>query len=518
MNPAANDRKWWAFTGVGLISFLGCIDLTIVNTAAPRIQADLGASVTELQLIVNMFIVALSMFMVAMGRLADAHGRRRVLYAGTVVFALASLGAGAAPDTGWLIAFRFLQGAACAVLYTSTGAIVQNAFPPEQRGRAMGALYGVNGFGLAIGPLLGGILVSAAGWRWVFWLNVPLVVLALAVCFFSVRESRDETADGRLDWPGLVLSGLGIPAAVLAFTLGGTWGWTSTATLALGAFSVIALLAFVVVERRSANPLLHLALFRKPAFVGALSSDFALACFYTTVLFLIPLYLSAVRGLDGYAIGALLLPCTAVMAVLSPFIGRLIDRFGPRPLLAAGFTAFTVSALLQTRLTAGTPHHQLAFALVVMGVGWACVLSPATVSALSAVPERQAGLAVGSSWTFHNLGGAIGLAASVVLFRSFATDRLGSELAQHHQATGSWTDAVVTNPEHAADVLARETTLSSAEAGQVFGAAFSHGVQAAMWLLVAVSLAALAVVALLSRRTGDETADEPENVPTRQAT
>ncbi|MFH9656797.1 MFS transporter [Streptomyces sp. NPDC017248] len=502
---------------MGLISFLGCIDLTIVNTAAPRIQADLGASVAELQLIVNMFIVALSMFMVAMGRLADAHGRRRVLYAGTVVFGLASLGAGLAPDIGWLIVFRFLQGAACAILYTSTGAIVQNAFPSGQRGRAMGALYGVNGFGLAIGPLLGGVLVSAAGWRWIFWLNVPLVAIALAVCSFSVRESRDETATGRLDWPGLALSGLGIPAAVLALTLGGTWGWTSPATLGLAVFAVVALVAFALVERRSSAPLLHLGLFRKPAFVAALSSDFALACFYTTVLFLVPLYLSTVRGLDGYATGALLLPCTAVMAVLSPFIGRLIDRFGPRPLLAVGFVAFAVSALLQTQLTADTSLTRLAVALVAMGIGWGCVLSPATVSALSAVPERQAGLAVGSSWTFHNLGGAVGLAVSVVLFRSFASDRLTTELARHHQEGGSWTESVVTNPEHATRVLARETSLAPADVDRVFGAVFSHGMQAAMWLLTGVSFAALAVIALLSRTAAGRPADEPESVPAGQS-
>ncbi|MFJ8308906.1 MULTISPECIES: MFS transporter [unclassified Streptomyces] len=445
------DRKWWAFTGIGLISFLGCIDLTIVNTAAPEIQSDLGASVTDLQLIVNIFIVALSMFMVTMGRLADTYGRRRVLYAGAVVFGLASLGAGLADSIGWLIAFRFLQGAAGAILYTSTGAIVQNAFPESQRGRAIGALYSVNGVGLAIGPLLGGVIVSALGWHWVFWINVPLVAVALALCSFSVRESRNEESTTGVDWPGLVLLSLGIPAVVLAFTLGDNWGWTSARTLLLLAFALVVLVAFYFVERRAADPIISFHLFRHHAFLTALVSDFALACFYTTVLFLLPLYLHDVRGFGGYATGALLLPCTAVMAALSPFVGRLTDRHGPRKLLAAGFTAFVVSALLLTRLTADTSLVYLAVALVAMGLGWACVLGPATVSALSSVPERQAGLAMGSSWTFHNLGGAIGLAAGIVLYRS--------------QGEGT------------------------------------SGTQAAMWMVAGTSLAALAALGLLRRRT-----------------
>ncbi|POX37958.1 MFS transporter [Streptomyces sp. Ru73] len=494
-----NNRTWWAFTGVGLISFLGCIDLTIVNTAAPRIQADLGASVTDLQLIVNIFLVALSMFMVTMGRLADTHGRRRVLFAGTAVFGLASLAAGLAPSTGWLIAARFVQGAAGAVLYTSTGAIVQNAFPESQRGRAIGALYAVNGFGLAIGPLLGGVIVSALGWPWVFWLNVPLVVIALGICAVSVRESRAEERGPGVDWPGLVLISLAIPAVVLAFTLGGTWGWTGPRTLGLLAFAVLALAAFYAVERRAADPIIDFGLFRHRAFLGAIVSDFALAAFYATVLFLLPLYLSDVRGYGGYATGALLLPCTAVMAALSPFVGRLTDRYGPRRLLAVGFTAFTVAGVLFAQLSAGSSLALLCTALVAMGVGWACILGPATVSALSSVPESRAGHVVGSSWTFHNLGGAIGLAAGIVLYRWQAEAALTAALADRHVPSGTWVRDVAADPEHAVTLLRQHTSLGDGDLTRLFHQMFTHGTQAAMWWVTAASLAALLALALLGR-------------------
>ncbi|GHF30460.1 MFS transporter [Streptomyces mashuensis] len=513
------DRKWWAFAGVSLISFLGCIDLTIVNTAAPQIQADLGASVTDLQLIVNIFIVALSMFMVTMGRLADSHGRRRVLYIGTVVFGLASLGAGLAPTTGWLIAFRFAQGAAGAVLYTSTGAIVQNAFPESQRGRAIGALYGVNGVGLAIGPLLGGVIVSALGWHWVFWINVPLVVLALALCSFSVRESRNEQAGPGVDWTGLVLISLGIPAVVLAFTLGGTWGWSSGRTLGLLGGALLVLVLFHIVERRAADPIINFGLFRHRAFLTAIVSDFALACFYTTVLFLMPLYLHEVHGFGGYATGALLLPCTAVMAALSPFVGRLTDRHGPRKLLCVGFTAFTVSALLLTRLTPGSSLVYVAVALAAMGIGWACILGPATVSALSSVPERQAGLAMGSSWTFHNLGGAIGLAAGIVLYRVQAEDSLAAALADRQAPSGAWVREAVGDPEKAGELIRNHTSLSDGAVTDVFDRMFTQGTQAAMWLVTGTSLAALLIVGLLAlagRRAPGATTAVTEPVADRQ--
>jgi EmrB/QacA subfamily drug resistance transporter len=332
-------RKWWAFAGLGTLSFLGCIDLTIVSTAAPVIQDDLGATVTELQLIVNVFVVALSTGMVTMGRLADSHGRRKVLYTGAAVFCAASLGAGFAAVPEWLIAFRFLQGAACAVLYTATGALVTAIFPPHERGKAIGCLYGVNGLGLASGPVLGGFLVGSASWSWVFWMNVPLVAVALAVCLPTVPESYGEKMTGGMDWPGLALLSLSVPALVLALTLGHVWGWSSPATVALLVCGGAALAAFRAVELRAQNPLIRFQLFAGRDFLGAVTADFALAFFYCVVLFLMPLYLHTVRGLDGHTTGLLLLPCTAAVAVLSPFVGRLVDRHGPRRMLCLGFLA-----------------------------------------------------------------------------------------------------------------------------------------------------------------------------------
>ncbi|ONI75217.1 hypothetical protein ALI144C_41510 [Actinosynnema sp. ALI-1.44] len=420
------SRKWWVLTGVGIVSFLGCVDLTIVNTAAPDISRSLGASVPRTQLVVNIFVVALSMFMVAAGRLSDRYGRRRVLYAGTILFGLSSLGAGLASDVGTLTAFRFVQGTACAVLYTSSSTIVADAFPHAQRGRAIGMLFAINGIGLAAGPMLGGLLVGTLGWHWVFLVNVPLVLVALAICAVCLTESHG-TDDSALDWPGLVLLVVALAGLIFGVTFDDTFGWTSWQVLGSIVAGAVALAGFVLVERRVAAPLVPFGLFADRRFLGAATAEFALAFFYTTALFLMPLYLTVVRGFDGLAVGLLMLPTTATVAVLSPLVGRVVDRVGPRVVIVTGFGAFSLSALTQSSFDTDTGLGFVVVAFVLMGIGWAGVLGPSAVLALSSVPPRTAGLAVGATWTIHNFGGAIGLAVGMTVFRGFAGDVVRAE-------------------------------------------------------------------------------------------
>ncbi len=496
------NRKWWVLVGVSTLSFLGCIDLTIVNTAAPAIRQELDADVAQLQLIVNIFIVALSMFMVTAGRLSDLFGRRKVLYIGAGLFGLASLGAGLATEIEWLIAFRFLQGAACAVLYTSSSTIVSDAFPEEQRGRAIGALFGVNGVGLAVGPMLGGFIVGWLDWHWVFWINVPLTAVALLICAFSVRESRGGEDGARIDWPGLVLVGLALSGLIFGLTFNDTFGWGSWQVLGPLGVGGVALVLFVMVERKAEFPIIRFELFRNRLFVSALSADFALAFFYTLALFLMPLYLSWVRDYGELTIGLMMLPTTATMAIASPFVGRLVERVGPRPLLSFGFVAFALSALCQSMLKPDSSLGFVIFSFALMGVGWAFVLGPAAVAALSSVPDRMAGLAVGSTWTFHNFGGAVGLAVGMTVYRSSAEGSLVENLTARGVETGSWTKEAVTNPDAALVLLKEHGSITGKEADDLLDSLFSAGDQAAMWLLVGTSLAALLVILLLGRGRG----------------
>ncbi|MFJ4376340.1 MFS transporter [Pseudomonas japonica] len=414
---ASRPNPWLALTGVAIASFLGCIDFTIVNTALPALSGELGIALDQAQWLITVFVMALSAFMVSAGRLADLFGRRRVMLIAMALFGLASLAAGLSHSLAALVFWRVIQGLSCAVLYTASTAIVGNAFDEARRGRAIGLLFSANGLGLAIGPVAGGLLVASLGWRWVFLLNVPLIALGLLLCWRHVRESAAEGPVQRLDLPGLALLGLTLPLWVLLLVQGGSWGWASPLALGVLALALVLSGLLLWVERRVAAPLLRFDFLARPAFTGACLATGGLAFFYCPAFLLMPLYLQEVRGLGSASVGLLLLPTTAVLALLSPWAGRWADRHGTRPVLLAGFALLTASALLQANFQGFSSWTLVIAAFALMGAGWACILGPSTVAAIGAVSSADAGVAMGMSWTLHNLAGALGLALTAALFQ-----------------------------------------------------------------------------------------------------
>lgn len=494
---AQQQRKWWALLGVSIASFLGCVDFTIVNTALPAVQAELGASVGSLQWVINGFILALSSTMVLVGRLSDQHGRRRVLNIGLVVFGLASLAAGLASNIDALVAARVAQGLACAVLYTASGAIVAATFASEEQGKAFGVLFGVNGIGLAVGPVLGGVITSALGWQWIFLVNVPFVLLSLAIIALAADESRAEQDGARLDWVGATLLLVGLPSLVLVIVQGATWGWASANTLALLGLALVALSTFVLVELRVRAPIVDLRLFANRRFVAAVTASFGLALFYCVAFFVMPLYLALIRGESVQASGLLLLPTTLGVAVLSPVVGRLVDRKGPALLVQTGLLLFVLSALLQAAFGEHTSLVYLLGAFAVMGLGWACILGPSTVLGISSVPQQVSSVAMGSLMTLHNVGGGLGLAVGVGLYREIATRALSS--ASGVPAQTDWLAIAAAAPEQGAVLLAEHLGQGGDVLQGWVQAAFLQGYQAVMMFLAVVLLLAWAGVTLLLR-------------------
>lgn len=514
----ANARRTRVLLGICIASFLGCIDFTIVNTAIPSIQASLHAGVEDSQWIVTAFLIALCAFMVVAGRMADQYGRRRLMYIGMGVFGLSSLGAGLAWSIEALIAFRFLQGLSCAALYTASAAIVSNAFPEDQRGRAMGILFGANGIGLAVGPVLGGILVSAWGWRAIFLVNAPLILIGYVVCLGYVQESRSDD-DAAIDWAGLVLLVLGVATLVLGLTKGIDWGWTSTRTLATLGSAAALLLLLLRVERSVKSPLLDLAALNNPGFLVAGVATFSLAFFYCAAFFLMPLYLHVVGHLDAMWIGLMLLPTTVTMALTSPIVGRIADRTGPLPLLLAGFLLLALSAGLQATVLRDASTAWAIAAFVAMGLGWACVLGPSTVAALASAPERLGGAVMGASWTIHNLGGAIGLSIATMVYRFAASRALvdgpggpGGSGESVPMAAGV-ASTIVADPQAAAGRLLAAYPDSAGAVHAVVERFFLHGYQASMWTLLGVTMVAAATVGVFMRRRagGGDAADAVSN-------
>ncbi len=416
MNHVNQSKSWLALIGVAIASFLGCLDFTIVNTALPAIKANLHASVGELQWVVNIFILSLSSFMAIMGKMADIYGRRKVLYIGIIIFGLASLMAGCAINIYWLNFWRLIQGVASTILYTASGAIVSNIFPIEKRGKAMGIFFGISFTGLAAGPALGGLIVSVLSWRWVFLVNVPVVVLSLLICSISVTESKNSQLGTKVDYLGALIMLIGLASFTIVLTEGNDWGWVSFKTILTLVFAVIMLILLYIVENKSSSPIIKFDLFTNIPFVSGIIATFFLAFFYCLDFFLMPLYLHLSRGELDYTIGLMLLCTTIMVALISPIVGKTVDRKGPKKPLLVGFGFFIISATIQANFTAYTSIYIVILAFILMGIAWGSIVGPSTILSLSALPKNSEALAIGTCWTLHNIGGTIGLGLGISIY------------------------------------------------------------------------------------------------------
>lgn len=505
MNSAivTEKQKWWVLIGISLSSFLGCIDLTIVNTALPTIQAELKTSVTQLQWVMNICLLALTAFMVIAGKLADLYGRRRFLYVGMILFAVSSLGAGLSPNIHSLILLRFIQGISIAMLYTIPVAIIPSVFPRHHQGRATGLLIAANGLGLAIGPVLGGVILAMLNWRWIFFINLPIIFLSFIFCWKNLSESKSIAESKKIDWFGFILLALSLSAFILATVEGGSWGWFSMTTLGLYLFSLIAMLAFYFVEKRVKAPIMNFSLFTNKIFIIGLIANFFLAFYYAVDFFFMPLYLHFIRGQTGLHIGLTLLPATAMIALLSAPAGRLMDKHGPKSILLAGYLLLTVSALLQVQFYQQTSLYFIVFAYILFGMGFACILSPSLVAAMSSVPKEVSGVAIGTIGTLHNFGGAIGLALGTVVYRLQAESALISQSMKQHTSIGTWVNNAVMDILNAIEIMQKATHMNFTKIQYVFQQFFLKGYAAAMWLLVASSIITLLIILFgLNKKNG----------------
>ncbi len=347
---------------------------------------------------------------------------------------------------------------------------------------------------MAIGPVIGGFIVSALSWRWIFFVNLPIIIISILFCLNSIPESKNLEHGKKIDWLGLVLLIIGSPLLVLATVQGSSWGWTSITTLGTYAIALISLLAFYIVEQRNDSPIIQFSLFKGRIFLAAIMANFSLAFFYTVLFFLLPLYLHNIRGQSSDQIGLTLLPATLMVALLSPLVGSILDKRGPKFILLIGFALFAVSAILQFSFDANSSIGFIIGALVLFGIGWGCILSPSIVAALSSVPEAVGGVAMGSLGTLHNFGGAIGLAIGTVVYNVLAKNNLLANLAAQHVASNTWTTAIVANPDTAIQTLQANIGIDKMHAEQLLNQFFLRGYHGAMGLLLVITVVTFLIV------------------------
>jgi EmrB/QacA subfamily drug resistance transporter len=404
------DRRLLTLLTCCFSLFMAQLDATIVNVGLPSIQRSLGSGIAGAQWVVDAYVLALGSLAISSGAAGDRFGRKRVFGVGLVVFSVASAGCSVAPTVGVLVAFRLLQGVGASMLMPSTLAIIADVFPDaRERAAAIGVWAGVSGLSMVAGPLLGGVLVDAAGWRSLFWVNLPVGALALAMSARYVPESRAPKPRA-LDLAGQALLVVALAALAFALIEGPDWGWASPRTLSLFGSATAAVIAFVAVELRVKEPMLDPRLFARPSLVGA--TVFALLAYAAAIgfLFLNTLYLQRARGFSPLHAGLAVLPLTVAVAVTAPLSGRLTGNRGGRAMIAAAGLLIAAGMAVLTRTTITTPYGVLLIAYLSIGIAWGAINPPITALAISALPRARSGMASAIAGSARQIGALLGVA------------------------------------------------------------------------------------------------------------
>jgi EmrB/QacA subfamily drug resistance transporter len=482
-------NKWFAFIGIALLSF-GCyLDYTVVNVALPTIQQDLQANLISLQWIMNIYFLALCVLAAVMGRFGDLFGRRRCFYIGAGIFTFASVLAGLSPNMNWLIFGRLLQGVGAAMVFPLGMSLLPQSFPPNEGGKAIGWLGSMGGIALALGPILGGLIVTHLGWRWIFFINIPIALLGYAFCYKSVDESNIERQDIFLDTKGMLLLALTMGGVVLSLINSQNVGWFDPFTLTYLVVGITAGICLVKVERNQKNPLIDFSDFSNPLFFAGATLCFLAGVLSAVTLFFDPLYLQIIQGQSPQLAGFVLFAIPIAVFIVAFMVGKLISCLGISNTILLGLALASLSALLQIFFTDHTLLPYILFAFVCLGSMWALGNTVSVIAAQTAAGPERMSVATGTLVTMFNIGGSVGLAIAVVLYHFVTSQALTvMHQVQLNPSQFSYLKELIANPTHSLYSTADSFILN------LFNTIFMQGFIGVMWFLLILSITAFFII------------------------
>jgi EmrB/QacA subfamily drug resistance transporter len=429
------ERKWWTLVLISIATFMLLLDITVVNVALPDIQRALGASLSSLQWVVDAYALTLAAFLLTAGSLGDRLGRRRIFSIGFGIFTLASFLCGVAGDPTLLNIARGLQGVGGAAMFATSLALIGQEFHGKDRATAFGIWGATIGGAVAIGPLVGGLITEHLGWEWIFFVNVPIGLLAIALTERKLANVSAQDAQ-RVDVPGLVSFSLALFLLIFGLIRGNPVGWGSAEIVAALAGAAALLAAFLAIESRSSHPMLDLTLFRKPAFNGVSAVAFGLSAGMFAMFLYMTIYMQGVLGFSPLEAGLRFLPLTVLSFIASPIAGSLSHRIPIRILLGVGLGTVGVGLLLMHGVGADSEWTALLAGFLVAGVGIGITNPGIGQAAIAVVPVEKAGMGSGINTTFRQVGIATGVAALGAVFQSRVDSRLSELLPNAPRGLG----------------------------------------------------------------------------------
>lgn len=431
-------RKWYILLAVGLGTFMTAIDASVANVTLPVLRNYFTSDVTTVEWVVTIYLLVVSGLLLSFGRLGDLRGHKTIYLIGFVIFISGSAICGAATSLPILIGSRALQALGGAMLYANSPAILTGNFPIQQRGQALGLQATMTYLGLMVGPSLGGWLLDQFSWRAVFYINLPVGLLALYLSFRNIPGEETPKTKDTFDIPGAVTFMAGLSALLLGMNQGDVWGWTSPGTLGLLGLAIVILVVFLLIERHTASPMLDLSLFQVRLFSATSTSALLnYICVYS-IVFLMPFYLIQGRGFTpGYA-GLLLTAQPLIMAIIAPISGTLSDRIGSRVLSTVGMGIMAAGLYLLSRISADTPASQVILNLAIVGFGTGMFISPNTSALMSSAPRNRQGIASGVLATARNVGMVLGVGLAGAIFSTIAGRQVASNASLYQGISASF--------------------------------------------------------------------------------